>query len=542
MKNLIQITAIACILTSCKTMKIVENTYPFESFEKDSLPQSVKLSNYNNPNNRPQQDEEKLVILCASGGGSRAASFSIGIMLELERVLLSTDSSKNILNEIDYFSTVSGGGWGVSSFIAHKYQLEKYNSEPFKSAIIKYNKTIGANTPIYIPATFNASELYLLNICNFKYFSKQVRLIPSMGFGAGLSDRRMVQSLNNGYLGWLNRRNIERKLWNFTAIHSKPFDDDSVAPILLSDVFRSPKSSKKTVMQIANTTNIDNYSLIPFTPDRLKSWGIIDYNHHEYKVRSLPNTNSVSDYDSIPFAIGIKSSSGIPFAVNASSFKTKNKTNQKNYFVHIQDGGIVDQQAIHSAKAILSQHQSIKDAKNRIVIVIDASSSGLDIQNSATRRKAGRTHNLYRVVAPFTSPDAQYSLTRERIKLLEKEYNCTVIYLGVDLLMDSSLSYVKKTTGLVGRRTRKKVTTYFCNRYYNEVQKEPDGFLAFGMQDRQLLYSYINQYMKTAFNSKGDRFDGTHQKDKPESTATMMILSGRGVVQLKKNEIKRVFH
>src|SRR5205809_8089360 len=103
-------------LISCNhKIKVDKQNYAWKNFT-DIDEQRVNLDQYQSPNTRDcDQDDKKLVIVCSAGGGARAASFTIGVMLELERIAYAytNDAGRhptNALNEIDYFSTVSGGG------------------------------------------------------------------------------------------------------------------------------------------------------------------------------------------------------------------------------------------------------------------------------------------------------------------------------------------------------------------------------------------------------------------------------------------------
>jgi hypothetical protein len=545
--NSLLLGIIVCCLISCKTIKVNEDNLAWKSFDNSELDQTVDLSQYASPNTRTQQDPDKIVIFCASGGGSRAAAFNIGIMLELEKILYEPKKEKlgefrNVLNEIDYFSTVSGGGWGSSSFIAYQYQKQKYSTNAYKEAIKKYNDSLPSDDKekkqIEDFPTFNSYEKYLANRADFRYYRHQIPLVFALWFGAKKSDMYMTNRLNAGYLGGSYRADVEEKTFTHLTGFKGEFSTDSVQEITLGDLFKAKRGTATLPMQIANTTNIDNYKLIPFTPDRLQYWGVNNYRHYLTGTESVPQTNNIADYKDIPLASGTKASSGIPFAVTASSFKARklNSANNKNvdYYLHIQDGGIIDQQAMHSAKAILNYHSDIKDSTKRIVIIMDASSTGIENKQKFKKRRAGRFYNLWRVVAPFSTPDAQYPLTRERIKLFEKEYHCTVIYLGAEVLLDKSLNG-NQTSADVLPSAKKKVENYFYSKY-DGVKGSTDGFLKFDMRQRKLLFAYIST-ISTWFASKGSKMKGKIIEQNPKGTAKIMFLAGRGVVQLKRNDI-----
>ncbi|MFI5103567.1 MAG: hypothetical protein ACHP79_01470, partial [Terriglobales bacterium] len=58
--------------------------------------------------------EANLSALCFSGGGIRSASFGLGVLTGLARISIggqSAGATKGVLGEIDYVSTVSGGGY-----------------------------------------------------------------------------------------------------------------------------------------------------------------------------------------------------------------------------------------------------------------------------------------------------------------------------------------------------------------------------------------------------------------------------------------------
>lgn len=549
MKKTYYLLPMLCFLgVSCKTIKVNEDNYAWKSFDDTEPDQRINLSEYASPNDRPGQNPDKLIIFCASGGGSRAAAFNMGIMLELETIYDNSDQSNidkecNVLNEIDYFSTVSGGGWGISSFIAYKYQKNKYSSIPYLDAISKYNSSLisekAKKKEIEPFPTYNSYEKYLANRADFRYFKHQIPLLFTFGFGAKKSDQYITNRMNAGYLGWSYRADVEEKIWPFMS-HTTKFCTSEVDEIMLGDIFKPTTERALLPMQIANTTNIDNYKLIPFTPDRLKYWGVNAFHHYLGNKVTLSSNNDVADFNNIPMASGIKASGGIPFAITASSFPaTKNHI---NYYLHLQDGGIIDQQAMHSVKSILKYYKdTIPDhKKNRIVFIVDASSTGIENKKKFKKSRAGRLYNLWRVMAPFSTPDSQYALTRERIKLLEDEYNCKVIYLGAEVLLDKSLNYIAHDKTRKIPRRKKKLAEYFYDQY-KTVQKDRNGFSKLDILERQLLFEYIGT-ISTWFASKGSKFEGKILEDNPKSTAKIMFLAGRGVVQLKQQKIREIMY
>ena len=73
----------------------------------------MDLSVYKDANRRDKHLRKDLVITVAlSGGGLRAANLATGVLLALEQIHHEKKLRLNLLQEIDYFSTVSGGGFG----------------------------------------------------------------------------------------------------------------------------------------------------------------------------------------------------------------------------------------------------------------------------------------------------------------------------------------------------------------------------------------------------------------------------------------------
>ena len=63
--------------------------------------------------------------LCLSGGGIRSASFCLGVLQGLSRISESSEAggkTKNLMEELDFLSTVSGGGYIGSWLIAWTYR------------------------------------------------------------------------------------------------------------------------------------------------------------------------------------------------------------------------------------------------------------------------------------------------------------------------------------------------------------------------------------------------------------------------------------
>ncbi len=119
------------ILTSCGTFDSVPFKEHAKILDKKSVEfirntPHVNLNNYANQQDRIRLRKgkklDKDIMVAVSGGGARAAAFTLGVLAELEKLgeLVGKDKS-NALDEIDYFSTVSGGGWAVGAYLANRH-------------------------------------------------------------------------------------------------------------------------------------------------------------------------------------------------------------------------------------------------------------------------------------------------------------------------------------------------------------------------------------------------------------------------------------
>ena len=142
LKNTLIGVVICLMMTSCSTISrqilhvgnTSSNRYPSARAKNPLLekPQVVDLSQYKSVNTRSKKQNNLVVALAASGGGYRAANFTLGVLLGLEK-LHNRQFSNNFLQAIDYFSSVSGGGFGVGYYLTqlHNHLIETGKTSDF---------------------------------------------------------------------------------------------------------------------------------------------------------------------------------------------------------------------------------------------------------------------------------------------------------------------------------------------------------------------------------------------------------------------------
>lgn len=109
----------------------------FSEINYNSIP-AVNLNEYKSVQDRDNRIQNPNIALgvAISGGGSRAQFFSMGILLGLEEIQ-EDNSSRNFLNEIDYFSTVSGGCYSAGYYLTILKNRLQYDNCPSTNFIFQ---------------------------------------------------------------------------------------------------------------------------------------------------------------------------------------------------------------------------------------------------------------------------------------------------------------------------------------------------------------------------------------------------------------------
>ena len=318
------------LLSSCN-----KALYPDRShFLRDGeLAPTIDLSTYKSVQERPGQNPDLCIAVAISGGGSRAANFGVGIMLGLED--FEGMRYQNLLKEVDYLSTVSGGGFAGGSYVAALYDHNRLRPDA--------------------PFVFE------------DYVKWRVR-----------------EALAYSYVGTLVRANFNPRLW-FTHVDDgdaleRAIDDQvlgyksrrkamgSDAPsIRLGDMF-IPKDSDLPVrlpMHITNSSTINTMQIFPFTPDVLEEYGVVGYTHRMQKeVNEFPASYIV------PLSVGIKSSGSFPVLISNTTLVSSYSS--ERLFLHLFDGAMTDNTGYYTALQVLKQ----ETARHKILIIIDADAVG----------------------------------------------------------------------------------------------------------------------------------------------------------------------
>ena len=350
----------------------------------ENNPPQVDLSQYQSVQSakgRPRQRTDIAIAVAASGGGYRAANLTAGVLMGLEHI---TDShlKGNLLEEVDYFSTVSGGGLGVGYYIASLYNyLQEYGNSPFNPEF-SFTNTI-QSLPAHNPLDQDYSK---------EIFSSQ----------------------NNG-------EKIEDKICD--SILKK----NNGGTLLLGDIFiphnRSPDAVRLPYW-VTNATIYQNAAIFPFTPDVLQKYAVRSYSYHG--ATYLINDNG---YD-VPAAMGMTASASYPFAVPPVTLGAAGCQDNPCY-LHLLDGGLADNSGVYSAINLLSQDPS----KIKILIVIDAYKAALEPYSKQLLPPSNATI-FWRILTMST--DAARQNIKQNVNVFAKDALChrnakNVIVIYLDL-------------------------------------------------------------------------------------------------------------
>lgn len=330
MRKLFYLTSLLLFLSACSPKLYIDQS----QFIKDGDPVPVvDLSAYKSVQERPEQQSDLAVAMAISGGGSRAACFGIGIMLGLEEVML--EAGRDALDEVDYISTVSGGGFAGGAYISARYEHDFFNrSEPFR--LKNYVER-------QIREDLARSYMATLIAGNFN---------PRLWFSYVDDGDALEKTIDDHVLGYRRRKKVR----------------NNAPSITLGDLFIPAEETRTPVrypMHITNSTVINTITTFPFTPDILDHYRVNGYTH---RLRIIQE-DEIDPFE-VPLAVGIKSSGSFPALISNTTLRSSYHPKRK--YLHLFDGGVSDNIGYETALHILRQDA----APRKALLVVDADATG----------------------------------------------------------------------------------------------------------------------------------------------------------------------
>ncbi|MEZ4829400.1 MAG: patatin-like phospholipase family protein, partial [Bacteroidia bacterium] len=374
------------------TPKIHTNT---RHFIRNDAP-GIDLGKYRSVQSRPGQNPDIAVAMAISGGGSRAYNFAIGVLLGLEEVPF---QNGNLLQEIDYFSTVSGGGFAAGSYIAARYAFNESTEK----------------------TTFRLSD----------YFPYPVK------------DNLAISYSESVALSWLNPRNWFTYLDDGDALEKaidlnvlglryrrQHYGRNHTQSIRLGDMFidrYDTLSSVSLPFLVPNGTIFPRMSIFPFAPNVIDTFQISGYTH---LFRNHFQQGPIDPY-SLPLSVAIKASGSFPAAISNTTLVSA--WDNEFRYLHIIDGGIADNIGYQTAIEMLRQDTV---AKKKILIVVDADGGG--IPPTFSRRKGGYLGVSVYSKLPSSGLDARHNLLRTELTERCQQHNIIPVFISFSTLIENN--------------------------------------------------------------------------------------------------------
>jgi hypothetical protein len=482
----------------------------FSEINYNSIP-AVNLNEYKSVQDRDNRIQNPNIALgvAISGGGSRAQFFSMGILLGLEEIQ-EDNSSRNFLNEIDYFSTVSGGCYSAGYYL-----------------------TILKNRLQYDNCSFN--EFYFSKADAFKSDVNKSATIFSL--------------LNNG------RNEKGEKVSMAQRLDLEVLQYDSANPenqnkfktqMLLSDFF-IPKESKlnpQLPIMVANGTAYNNGERFPFMPHIIRALKINSSLAPNKASLSLDENYINNGYD-FPLTYAITASSAFPGVLPKTKFGIKNQ----DKILCVIDGGASDNMGYETLIELLHNDSKVKD-KNKKALFIDCLGQGKKAP-FINDGKIGllsllETASLYTVQTRYMTFEKDVENVLEKYKIPTSNYQVIgfttlrdyLLTLKKDQAYEDLVAQLKETDDDAGNWLKlhdsfksELIAKFGADSFKKDKYGEPilssldkEKFKDFDAGKLLMLYEYASHVE-------------TKLKTTPEEKE-MLLLSGRFAAYLKTNELK----
>ncbi len=484
----------------------------FSEINYNSIP-SVSLSDYKSVQERDKKFQNPNIALGIgiSGGGSRAQFFSMGVLLGLEEIQ-ENNSEHNFLNEIDYFSTVSGGCYSAGYYL-----------------------TILKNKLYHDNCTFN--EFYFSKADAYKdYVDKSANILSLLNNSRNEKGDKVSMA-----------QRLDAEILQYDS--SNPENPDKFkTQMLLSDFF-VPKESKNVPllpMMVANGTAYNNGERIPFMPHIIRGLNL-NSSLAPNKATIALNENQINDGYNFPLTYAITASSAFPGVLPKTKFGVKDQSK----ILCIIDGGASDNMGYKTLMELLYNDSKV-DNKNKRALFIDCMGQGKKepyiTDGKISLLALFETASLYTVQTRYITFERDAENLLERYKIPTSNYQV----IGFTTLRDHLLkmkkdeSYEKLVTELKNTDDDYDNWLQFYNKFkldlidqFGELsfRKDKDGEVILATLTRDkfseltagqvlILYEFAS-HVETKLRITPEERD-------------MLLLSGRLAVFLKTNELKEL--
>lgn len=333
---------------------------------------------------RPYQRSDMAVAVAASGGGYRATNLVVGVLMGLEK-FKNKNLKGNLLEEVDYFSSVSGGGFGVGYYLARYQQFlsQHINDKPLP------------------------------------HFSLSETVAKTLAYPA--------QKVDGVYTGRGNVLNVDlSKVVELGGSHYNEYESTINTTILnqgdgedftLGDLFvpKADPNFPTMPLWVPHASIYQNMAIFPFTPGVMAQYQIRDYWHmgKKVKIKSIPKDPYYASQ--FPLSVALSASATVPFAMQSATLQSS--ACHGRCYLQLFDGGLTDNLGIIGAYNMLLQDK----APIKLLIVVDASGHA-EHAFSQNKQSPGLFSMLWRVMN--SGIDASRILVRNSLKQSVKALMC----------------------------------------------------------------------------------------------------------------------
>ncbi|HWZ15471.1 MAG TPA: patatin-like phospholipase family protein [Mucilaginibacter sp.] len=332
--GLIVLISLLIIQTGYAQVKVIVNS---DIHYEPILP--VSLDAYKSVQDRDNSTQNpKLGFgVAISGGGSRAQYFGLGVLMGLEQIKdPAQGANRNLLNDVDYFSTASGGGFAAGYYLTIK-----------KNVLLAPDKTFNSFGDFWL------SRRRIDELQEFIWQSAEIWDFILKFKGYERNSRKSMPEV------------IDQQLLQYDPTPgSKKFSER----MRLKDFFVSVSDSRQPTlpMFVANGTVFNNVERLPFMPHILKG---LDVNRSLEPVDNSFENNPAYEF---PLTYAISGSAAFPGILPQVQLGLAS-TNTK--VIRIVDGGVVDNLGYKTLIELLSSDHKVTDEAKR-ALIIDCSAVG----------------------------------------------------------------------------------------------------------------------------------------------------------------------
>ncbi|MFH6945626.1 patatin-like phospholipase family protein [Flavobacterium sp. FlaQc-50] len=484
----------------------------FSEINYNSIP-SLALKEYKSVQDRDSRFQNPKIALGVgiSGGGSRAQFFSMGVLLGLEEIEES-NSQRNFLSEIDYFSTVSGGCYSAGYYL-----------------------TILKNKLHHDNCSFNEF-----------YFSKADAYKSDINKSANVFSLLNNSRNEKGEKVSMSQR-LDLEVLQFDS--SNPENPEKFkTQMLLSDFF-IPKESKQNPelpMLVANGTAYNNGERFPFMPHIIRGLKINSSLAPNKAPISL-NENNINDGYDFALTYAITASSAFPGVLPKTKFGIKGQ----DKILCVIDGGASDNMGYQTLIELLHDDVKVED-KNKKALFIDCLGQGkkepfindvkirlISLLETASlytvqTRYITFENDVENVLEKYKIPISNYQVIgfttlRDYLSNLKKDQDYEDLVTELKNTDDTASNWLKLQTDFKTQLAAKFGTDRFAKDKNGEVilsSLGKDMFKDFGASEVLMLYEYAS-HVETKLKTKNEEKE-------------MLLLAGRFAVFIKTNELKEL--